>query len=97
VAFECPRCSGSLEAGAAVCKHCLLFLGRDRWRHDAGRLGADDRGAGRPLEDPPVGPIPIEGSGLAGGTSDAALVGAAANSGFRLFTTRLLGRRRQRG
>jgi len=85
-----------LEDGAAVCKHCLYILGRDRWRHDAGRLGADDRGGGQPLEDPPVGPIPIDGSGLVGGTSDAAIVGGAANSGSRLFTTRLFSRRRRK-
>ena len=30
MASECPRCSESLEDGAAVCKHCLYILGRDR-------------------------------------------------------------------
>jgi hypothetical protein len=50
------------------------------------------------LEDPPVGPISIDGSGVVAGTSDAAIVGGAADSGFRLFSTRLFSRRhRKRG
>jgi hypothetical protein len=89
--IECPRCSGSLEEGAAVCRHCLLVLDREVWQHDAGRLGADGRGAGDELEDPPVEPIPITGSGLAGGEL------GAATAGFRLLATdRLLKRRKRR-
>ena len=54
---------------------------------NAGRLGADDRGGGRPLEDPPVGPIPVTGGGLAGGVP---------GSGLRLIGASLLGTRRRR-
>jgi hypothetical protein len=84
-----------LEEDARVCRHCLFILDRARWRHDAGRLGADDRGGGRPLKDPPIGPLPIEGSGLSGGISDVGLAGGAANGAFRLLTTGLLERRRR--
>ncbi len=56
----CPRCGTALKDGVAVCATCLLVLDREAWRqHDAGRLGADDRGGGHPLEDPPVGPVPL--------------------------------------
>jgi hypothetical protein len=85
----CPRCGGSIAADAEVCRHCLLVLDREGWGHDAGRLGADGRGGGRELEDPPVGPIPLEGSGMAGG------VFGVANAGLRLVTLGLLGRRRK--
>lgn len=59
----CPRCGETIAADADVCRHCLHVVDRDAWdQHDAGRLGADVRGAGRPLKDPPVGPIPVGGS-----------------------------------
>ena len=83
---ECPRCGQPLAAEAKVCRHCLHVIDREAWQaHDAGRLGADDRGGGVPLEDPPVGPIPVTGSGLAGGAFGGAL---------RLVTAGLLARRR---
>jgi hypothetical protein len=72
-----------LRAAAKVCRHCLYVLDREAWQqHDAGRLGADDRGGGHPLEDPPVAPLPLTGSGVAGGPSGAfggalRLIGAA--------------------
>ncbi len=84
---RCPSCGGSLLAEAEVCRHCLHVLDREGWGHDAGRLGADGRGAGGELQDPPVGPIPLSGSGLAGG------IYGAANAGLRLVTLGLLGRR----
>jgi hypothetical protein len=88
--IECPRCSGSLHEDAKVCRHCLLVLDREGWDHDAGRLGADGRGAGSEPEDPPVEPIPVSGSGLAGGEA------GAATAGLRLVATdRLLKRRRR--
>jgi hypothetical protein len=94
----CPKCSEPLEAQARVCRHCLHIVDRAAWeQHDAGRLGADDRGGGRPIEDPPVGPIPLTGSGVAGG--DLGGAGAAAGSlasGLRLITTALLARPRRR-
>ena len=73
--------------------------GRGTWdlrlSHWSG-LGADDRGGGRPIEDPPVGPIPLTGGGVAGaglGGIGAAL--AALGNGMRLVTTALLARRRR--
>jgi hypothetical protein len=82
---ECPCCGEEVPAAAQVCRHCLHVLDREGWSaHDAGRLGADDRGGGGPLEDPPVGPIPLTGSGLAAG----------AFSNLRLVTVNLLTRRR---
>ena len=69
----CPRCGTDLADEARVCRACLLVLERDAWRHDAGRLGADDRGGGRPLEDPPVGPLPVTGGALSGGVLAGAL------------------------
>jgi hypothetical protein len=86
----CPRCDGSVATDAEVCRHCLHILDREGWGHDAGRLGADGRGAGREPEDPPVGPIPVSGSGLAGGLA------GVATAGFRLVTAGLLLRRRRR-
>jgi hypothetical protein len=86
---ECPRCGGSVRDDAEVCRHCLLVLDREGWGHDAGRLGADGRGGGREPEQPPVGPIPVTGSGLAGG------IHGVATAGFRLVTTGLLLRRRR--
>ncbi|MGH3070954.1 MAG: hypothetical protein ACRDNB_01630 [Gaiellaceae bacterium] len=87
----CPQCGGDIEERASVCRHCLQILDDDALaRHDAGRLGADGRGAGHQPEDPPVGPIPITGSGIAGG------VAGVANTGLRLVTTGLLLRRRRR-
>jgi hypothetical protein len=86
---DCPRCGTSLRDDAAVCGSCLYVLDRERWQHDAGRLGADGRGGGAPLEDAPVGPVP-----LTAGSMDA---GGAVGSGVRLWMTgRLLrwGRRR---
>jgi hypothetical protein len=71
---SCPNCGESLQAEAKVCRHCLHVVDRDTWQqHDAGRLGADDRGGGHPIEDPPIGPIPLTGSGLAGGMLGSAL------------------------
>jgi len=64
----CPKCGKQLHAEADVCRYCLHVVDRDAWQqHNAGRLGADDRGGGRPLEDPPVGPLPLTGAGVAGG------------------------------
>jgi hypothetical protein len=83
----CPRCGESLEAEARVCRHCLHILDREGWRHDAGRLGADGRGGGHEPEDPPVGPLPVTGSGLSGG------VYGVANAGLRLVTAGFLARR----
>jgi hypothetical protein len=62
-----PKCGEPLQPAAKVCRHCLHVLDREAWQeHDAGRLGADDRGGGRPIEDPPIGPIPLTGGGVAG-------------------------------
>jgi hypothetical protein len=85
----CPRCGQALQADAQVCRHCLHVLDREAWqRHDAGRLGADSRGGGRPLEDLPVGPLP-----LTGGASAVGLAGSA----LRLIgVATLLQRRRKR-
>lgn len=56
----CPRCGGALEAELRVCRHCLLVLDRDVWNaHDAGCLGGDGRGRGRPLEDARIPPLPF--------------------------------------
>lgn len=84
----CPRCGEPIAEDAGVCRHCLHVVDRAAWgQHEAGRLGADDRGGGRPLEDPPVGPIPLTAGG--GG----ALAGA-----LRLLTaTMLAGARKVRG
>jgi hypothetical protein len=68
----CPRCGKPLEVDVAVCRRCLHIVDREKWQHDAGRLGADDRGGGRPLEDPPLGPLPVTGSGLAFGALGSA-------------------------
>jgi hypothetical protein len=85
----CPRCGAALKDGVGVCANCLLVLDREAWRqHDAGRLGADGRGGGHPLEDPPVEPVPLTVGGM-----EAGVVGSAA----RLFITGKLlrwGRRR---
>jgi len=60
--IRCPACGEELRADADVCRHCLHVVDREAWwQHEAGRLGADDRGGGRPLEDPPAGPIPLTG------------------------------------
>jgi hypothetical protein len=81
--MTCPRCGEELQAAAKVCRHCLYVLDREAWQqHDAGRLGADDRGGGQPLEDPTVGPLPLTGSGVTGGPFGAfggalRLIGAA--------------------
>ena len=80
----CPTCGEALPGGAQVCRHCLAVVDRERWDHDAGRLGADERGAGRPLEDPPVGPVP-----LTGGAVESGVLGNA----LRLVTVGLLARR----
>lgn len=84
--MKCPQCGESIADDASVCRHCLHVLDREAWgAHDAGRLGANGRGAGRPLEDPPVGPIPVGGS-----------VGGAVGGALRfLGSFRLLGRRRR--
>jgi hypothetical protein len=86
---ECPKCGASIQPDAEVCRHCLHIVDREGWEHDAGRLGADGRGGGRELEDPPVEPLPVTGSGLAGG------VHGVATAGFRLVTTGLLLKRRR--
>ena len=86
----CPRCHELLENDAKVCRHCLAIVDRAGWQHDAGRLGTDGRGGGRPLEDPEAGPLPVTGSGLAGGTL------GPANAGLRLVTAGLLARGRKR-
>jgi hypothetical protein len=92
----CPGCGEPLPAEAKVCKHCLRVIDRAAWHeHDAGRLGADDRGRGHPIEDPPVGLIPLTGGGVAGGGIGG--IGAAAGalaSGLRLITVSLLRKRR---
>ena len=95
MALVCPRCAEGLEDGAQVCRRCLYVLDREGWKHDAGRLGADDRGGGHELEDPPVGPIPIEGSGLVTGQSDAAMAAGATGGLFRLVTAGMLARLRR--
>jgi hypothetical protein len=60
--MTCPSCGAELVPDARVCRHCLHVLDREAWRqHDAGRLGADGRGGGRPLADPPAGPLPAAG------------------------------------
>jgi hypothetical protein len=87
----CPSCGAAVRAEAKVCASCLHILDREAWaQHDAGQLGADARGGGRELEDPPVGPLPVTGSGLAGGTF------GVANAGLRLLGARLLARVRRR-
>jgi hypothetical protein len=70
----------------------MHVVDRDTWlrQHDAGRLGADDRGGGSPLEDPPVGPIPLQGSQLAGGPLGALV------SALRSMIAALLARPRRR-
>ena len=81
--MTCPRCGEELRADAKLCRHCLHVVDREAWQqHDAGRLGADDRGGGHPLENPPVAPLPLTGSGVAGGPFGAfggalRLIGAA--------------------
>jgi hypothetical protein len=93
----CPKCGEPLQTATKVCRHCLHVLDREAWQqHDAGRLGADDRGGGRPIEDPPIGPIPLTGGGVAG--ADLGGIAAALNAlgnGLRLVTTALLARRRR--
>jgi hypothetical protein len=84
----CPSCGEALRAEAEVCRHCLHVVGREAWQeHDAGRLGADSRGGGRPLEDAPVGPIPLTGGGMSAGVFGSA---------FRLVGATLLARPRRR-
>ena len=90
MALACTRCREGLDDGAQVCRHCLYIVDREGWKHDAGRLGADNRGGGQELEDPSVGPIPLDGSGLVSGDSGAATAGGAANGLFRLITTGML-------
>ena len=84
----CFRCGERLLPDADVCRHCLHVVDPEAWQqHNAGRLGADDRGGGHPLEDPPIGPIPLTGN-----------QGGAFASAFRLFGATLLARpRRRRG
>ena len=93
---ECPKCGEPVANDARVCRHCLHIIDREHWQHDAGRLGADQRGGGKPLDDAPVGPLPVTGSGVTTGASDAGLAGGALNSGVRLFGAGLLTRRRRR-
>jgi hypothetical protein len=82
----CPKCGESLESGARVCRHCFSVVDREGWQQqDAGGLGADERGGGHPLEDPPVGPVPITGSQ------------ADMFDGLRMFTINKLVRLGRRG
>ncbi|HEY7561174.1 MAG TPA: hypothetical protein VH650_03285 [Gaiellaceae bacterium] len=83
----CPACHEQIADDAKVCRHCLQVLDAEGWQHDPGRLGADDRGSGGPLEDPPVGPLPVTGSGMGGGMLGSAL---------RLVPASLLARGRRR-
>jgi hypothetical protein len=76
----CPSCGASLEQDAHVCHECFFVVDHEHWRHESGGLGADNRGGGKPLEDPPIGPIPVTGAGLGGGT-----FGDLGASGFRMF------------
>jgi hypothetical protein len=69
----CPACHEQIDDGAKVCRHCFQVLDAAGWQHDPGQLGADDRGAGRPLEDPPVGPLPLTAGGMQGGWFGSAL------------------------
>jgi hypothetical protein len=62
----CPACKEPVADDAKVCRHCFHVLDPEGWQHDPGRLGADDRGAGGPLEDPPVGPLQVMDSGVGG-------------------------------
>jgi hypothetical protein len=96
--MTCPNCGEVLQAEAKICRHCLYVVDREAWQqHDAGRLGADDRGGGHELEDPPVGPIPLTGSGMAGGAFGAlASAFGALASALRLVTAALLARPRRR-
>jgi len=74
------------------------LLDRDAWwkQHDAGRLGANGRGGGQELEDPPAGPIPLTGSGLAGGAFGViGGVFSALGSVLRLVSAALLSRSRR--
>ncbi len=91
----CPNCGEPLEAEAKVCRHCLHVVDRAAWQdHDAGRLGADNRGGGHPIEDPPVEPIPLTGGGMVGaGSGGIGAAFAALGSGLRLVTATLLRRR----
>ena len=84
----CPACNEPLADDAKVCRHCFHVLDAEGWRHDPGRLGADDRGGGAPLEDPPVGPLPVTTGGMAGGWFGSAL---------RLVPAGLLARSRKGG
>jgi hypothetical protein len=48
------------------CRHCFSVIDTEGWQQqDAGGLGADERGGGHPLEDPPVGPYRSQGARLA--------------------------------
>jgi hypothetical protein len=84
----CPACHEQVDEGARVCRHCFQVLDAAGWQHDPGQLGADDRGAGRHLEDPPVGPLPVTESGMEGGMFGSAL---------RLIPASFLARGRRRG
>jgi hypothetical protein len=77
----CPSCGATFAEELQVCRKCFFVLDHEHWRHESGRLGADNRGGGKPLEDPPIGPIPVTAPGLASG------VGAGLASGFRMFGT----------
>jgi hypothetical protein len=69
----CPSCGAALKDGVAVCRNCFHVLDREAWeQHDAGRLGADARGGGQPLEDAPVGPVPLTVGGMEGGLEGSA-------------------------
>jgi hypothetical protein len=76
----CPSCGQPVEPDTRVCRRCLYVIDDEhRTEHDAGRLGADDRGGGRPPEDPKVDVIPLTG-GTAGGALGSAL--RALGAGF---------------
>jgi hypothetical protein len=91
----CPSCGESVADGAAVCRHCLFVIDREHWQHDAGRLGADDRGAGHPLEDPSVGPIPLTGEQVGGGGLVGSVQGLLSSIVRLAAVVRLVGRRRR--
>ena len=77
----CPSCGQPVEPDTRVCRRCLFVIDEDHRReHEAGRLGADDRGGGRPLEDPKVEAVPLTQGGMSAGAFGSAL--RALGAGF---------------
>ena len=76
----CPSCGATFAEDVQGCRKCFFVLDHEHWRHDSGALGADNRGGGKPLEDPPIGPIPLTGPGAGAG-----MFGDFGVSGFKLF------------